>query len=81
MDVHKEVFLKADKVVVDDWDQCNREKKLITHVDTLALRRVFQILIARHPSLRTTFSIRSGNPVQEIHSDQDLYFEELDAST
>ncbi|WP_437957357.1 2,3-diaminopropionate biosynthesis protein SbnB [Sorangium sp. So ce119] len=29
MDVHKEVFLEADKVVVDDWDQCNREKKVI----------------------------------------------------
>lgn len=29
MDVHKEVFLQADKVVVDDWDQCNREKKVI----------------------------------------------------
>jgi 2,3-diaminopropionate biosynthesis protein SbnB len=29
MDVHKEVFLKADKVVVDDWDQSNREKKVI----------------------------------------------------
>lgn len=29
MDVHKEVFLRADKVVVDDWDQANREKKII----------------------------------------------------
>jgi 2,3-diaminopropionate biosynthesis protein SbnB len=29
MDVHKEVFLRVDKVVVDDWDQCNREKKVI----------------------------------------------------
>lgn len=27
MDVHPEVFLRADKVVVDDWDQCNREGK------------------------------------------------------
>jgi N-[(2S)-2-amino-2-carboxyethyl]-L-glutamate dehydrogenase len=29
MDVHKEVFLAADKVVVDDWEQSNREKKII----------------------------------------------------
>jgi 2,3-diaminopropionate biosynthesis protein SbnB len=29
MDVHKEAFLKADKVVVDDWEQSNREKKVI----------------------------------------------------
>lgn len=32
MDVHKEVFLKADKVVVDDWDQSNREKKIINQL-------------------------------------------------
>lgn len=29
MDLHKDVFLKADKVVVDDWEQSNREKKII----------------------------------------------------
>ncbi|GLY11839.1 2,3-diaminopropionate biosynthesis protein SbnB [Pseudobacillus badius] len=29
MDVHKEVFLQADKVIVDDWEQANREKKVI----------------------------------------------------
>jgi N-[(2S)-2-amino-2-carboxyethyl]-L-glutamate dehydrogenase len=32
MDVHKDVFLCADKVVVDDWDQSNREKKLINQL-------------------------------------------------
>jgi ornithine cyclodeaminase len=32
MDIHKEVFLKADKVVVDDWDQSNREKKVINQL-------------------------------------------------
>ena len=32
MDVKKEVFLRADKVVVDDWDQCNREKKIINQL-------------------------------------------------
>lgn len=29
MDIERDVFLKADKLVVDDWDQCNREKKVI----------------------------------------------------
>lgn len=29
MDIERDVFLKADKVVVDDWDQSNREKKVI----------------------------------------------------
>ncbi len=32
MDVHKDVYIKADKVVVDDWDQCNREKKIINQL-------------------------------------------------
>jgi 2,3-diaminopropionate biosynthesis protein SbnB len=32
MDVHKDVFLGADKVVVDDWDQCNRERKLLNEL-------------------------------------------------
>lgn len=29
MDIEKDVFLKADKVIVDDWEQSNREKKVI----------------------------------------------------
>lgn len=29
MDIERDVFLKADKVIVDDWDQSNREKKVI----------------------------------------------------
>lgn len=32
MDLHKDVFLHADKVVVDDWDQSNREKKIINQL-------------------------------------------------
>jgi N-[(2S)-2-amino-2-carboxyethyl]-L-glutamate dehydrogenase len=32
MDVHKEVFLDADKVIVDDWEQSNREKKVINQL-------------------------------------------------
>ncbi|UEX90146.1 2,3-diaminopropionate biosynthesis protein SbnB [Staphylococcus ratti] len=32
MDVKKEVFLKADKVLVDDWSQANREKKTINQL-------------------------------------------------
>lgn len=34
MDCGKDVFLGADKVVVDDWDQCNREKKIINQLVT-----------------------------------------------
>ncbi len=32
MDVHQDVFLHADKVVVDDWEQSNREKKVINQL-------------------------------------------------
>lgn len=32
MDVHKDVFLHADKVIVDDWAQSNREKKIINQL-------------------------------------------------
>lgn len=32
MDAHKEVFLNADKVIVDDWEQSNREKKIINQL-------------------------------------------------
>ncbi|KIQ78191.1 ornithine cyclodeaminase [Bacillus sp. L_1B0_8] len=32
MDLEKDTFLKADKVVVDDWDQANREKKIINQL-------------------------------------------------
>ncbi|WP_159885896.1 2,3-diaminopropionate biosynthesis protein SbnB [Paenibacillus puerhi] len=32
MDVHKEAYLQADKVVVDDWEQSNREKKVLNQL-------------------------------------------------
>jgi ornithine cyclodeaminase len=32
MDVHKDVYEKADKVIVDDWEQSNREKKIINQL-------------------------------------------------
>ncbi|WP_420872703.1 2,3-diaminopropionate biosynthesis protein SbnB [Paenibacillus ehimensis] len=32
MDVHKEAYLRADKVVVDDWEQSNREKKVLNQL-------------------------------------------------
>src|SRR5207237_6755240 len=33
-----------------------------------ALQSAFQRLIDRHPALRTTFSVRDGEPVRRIHS-------------
>lgn len=43
-----------------------------------ALRRAFEMLIARHAILRTTYS--ATQPVQVVHPRQDLDFEEVEAS-
>lgn len=32
MDVHKEAYIMADKVIVDDWEQSNREKKVLNQL-------------------------------------------------
>ena len=54
--------------------------RICSDVDIPALRRAFQALIDRHPSLRTTFSAHSGKPVQQVHKHLKVYFEETDAS-
>jgi natural product biosynthesis luciferase-like monooxygenase protein/FkbM family methyltransferase len=44
------------------------------------LRRAFQTLVARHPSLRTSFSAPLGEPVQKIHPHVELSFQLEDAA-
>ena len=46
-----------------------------------AFRRAFQALVDRHPSPATTITVRSSKPVQQIHEQQPVHFEEIDAST
>lgn len=84
MDVHKEVFLKADKVVVDDWDQSNREKKIINQ---LVLEGKFsrehlhaemgEIVIGTKPGRQSDDEIIILNPmgmaVEDIASAQEVY--------
>jgi amino acid adenylation domain-containing protein/non-ribosomal peptide synthase protein (TIGR01720 family) len=56
--------------------------RIRSHINISALRQVFQSLGNRHPSLRTTFSAKdNGEPVQEIHGYQEIYFEQTNAST
>jgi amino acid adenylation domain-containing protein len=55
--------------------------RVISEVDTGALRRAFQALVNRHPALRTTFQAIDGVPVQRIHERQDVCFEEVEAGT
>ncbi len=50
-------------------------------LDIQTLRRAFQALVDRHPSLRTTFAVHAGKPVQQIHAHQPVHFETTDAST
>ncbi len=54
--------------------------RITSELNVPALRRSFQALVDRHPCLRTTFTVRSGKPVQRIHQAAKVHFEELDAS-
>ncbi|HEY6186970.1 MAG TPA: MupA/Atu3671 family FMN-dependent luciferase-like monooxygenase [Pyrinomonadaceae bacterium] len=49
-------------------------------LDAELLRRSFQRLIDRHPSLRTTYTVRDGKPVQLVLQHQEAHFEVFDAS-
>jgi natural product biosynthesis luciferase-like monooxygenase protein/FkbM family methyltransferase len=44
------------------------------------LRRAFEMLSARHPSLRTSFSAPHGEPLQKIHRHAELSFQLEDAA-
>ncbi len=55
--------------------------RIHSHLDIAALRQAFQTLIDRHPILRITFREQDGVPVQEVNSNQEVYFKETDAST
>ncbi|MCB2262546.1 MAG: amino acid adenylation domain-containing protein [Candidatus Thiosymbion ectosymbiont of Robbea hypermnestra] len=53
---------------------------ILSPVDASALRRTLQTLTNRHPSLRTTFTMQEGRPVQAIHGYREVDFQETDAS-
>ena len=54
--------------------------RICGEVNVPALRQAFQALSDRHASLRTTFPVHSGQPVQQVHAHQDVHFEETDGS-
>jgi 2,3-diaminopropionate biosynthesis protein SbnB len=90
MDVHKEVFLKADKVVVDDWEQSNREKKVINQ---LVLEGRFsreklhaelgEVVIGRRPGRESNEEIILLNPmgmaIEDVACAQAIYQKALNA--
>ena len=53
--------------------------RISTGVDAAALRAAFQLLVNRHPSLRTVFPSFKGGPVQQVQEHQVVNFKEVDA--
>ncbi|HKH45252.1 MAG TPA: amino acid adenylation domain-containing protein, partial [Thermoanaerobaculia bacterium] len=49
--------------------------RLSANADLPALNRAFQSLVDRHPALRTTFHVRDGEPVREIHTTAEIDFQ------
>nr|VFJ86437.1 MAG: amino acid adenylation domain-containing protein/thioester reductase domain-containing protein [Candidatus Kentron sp. LFY] len=54
--------------------------RIVSLVDIRALRDACRTLIARHPALRSTFSLQDNQPVQIVHGVQEFDFEEIDVS-
>ncbi|MDZ8053983.1 MAG: amino acid adenylation domain-containing protein [Aulosira sp. ZfuVER01] len=55
--------------------------RLDSDLDVDAWERVWKQLVDRHTILRTTYAIRNGQPVQQIHSRQEVEIEVIDASS
>ncbi|MEO6696059.1 MAG: condensation domain-containing protein, partial [Ignavibacteria bacterium] len=53
--------------------------KIVSKLNEDALRKAFQKLIDNNESLRTTYYIRDGEPVQEVHGYKEIFFEITDA--
>ena len=55
--------------------------RIVSALDPAALRRAFQVLTDRHPSLRTNFGSSAHGPFQQVHDTQESYFAMEDASS
>ena len=55
--------------------------RLHGELDIPALQRTFQVLVDRHPCLRTTFSADQGTATQHIHEHLEVCFQLEDAAT
>ena len=48
-------------------------------LDVPALRAAFQMLADRHPTLRTTYKVRDGQPYQHVGDESVIVFQEVEA--
>ncbi|MCC5614798.1 amino acid adenylation domain-containing protein, partial [Nostoc sp. CHAB 5836] len=55
--------------------------RICSYLNIPALQRAFQKLVNRHPTLRTTFAQKDGEPFQQVHEYQEVDFENIDASS
>jgi N-[(2S)-2-amino-2-carboxyethyl]-L-glutamate dehydrogenase len=89
MDLHKDVFLKADKVVVDDWEQSNREGKVLHQVTQEGRfsredlhAELGQIVIGARPGRETDNEIIVLNPmglaIEDLACAQAIYLRALE---
>ena len=58
----------------------NFAARIASDLNVPALRQALQLLVDRHPSLRTTFPAQLGTPVQQIHQHQKVHFAEVDGT-
>ncbi|MDH3599287.1 MAG: amino acid adenylation domain-containing protein [Candidatus Tectomicrobia bacterium] len=55
--------------------------RITSPVQVPVLRQAWQALLHRHAALRTTFTLRDGDPAQEVHASQAIDFVQVDASS
>jgi acyl-CoA synthetase (AMP-forming)/AMP-acid ligase II/acyl carrier protein len=54
--------------------------RIRSEIDVTALRFAFHSIVNRHAVLRTTYSMRDGQPLQHVHPNAERYFVQHDAS-
>lgn len=58
----------------------NFAARINADLNVSALRRAFQMLVNRHPMLRTTFPVHFGRPLQRVFDVKEVRFREVDAA-
>jgi len=54
--------------------------RIRAQIDIPRMKQAFQTLVRRHDALRSTFTVRDGEPIQQVHPDMEVYFKTEDVS-